>query len=146
MSPARTLSHLLRDANSPYGRLIERSRLHIDLQARLESLLAPGTIGHYRVQNLREGILILQADSPSWASRLRFELPRLLEQLRAMPGLQQLRDIQIRVATASQPRPMPLRRAHLSQQAAAVLESAADATQDPQLREALRRLARKGSA
>lgn len=143
MSTVRTLSNLLSDANSQFGRLLERSRLHRSLQMRLESLLGAEIAAHYRVQNLREGTLILQADASSWAARLRFELPRLLERLRATPGLQQLRDIQIRVAVPDQPRPKSSRRARLSEEAAAVLESAADATQDAQLRDALRRLARK---
>lgn len=145
MSPARTLSHLLRDANSPYSQLVERSRLHRELQSHLESILGPDISGHFAIQNLREGILILRADASSWAARLRFELPKLLERLRTTQGLQQLRDIQIRVATPEQPRSKPPRRARLSREAAGVLESAAAATQDQQLRDALLRLARKGS-
>jgi hypothetical protein len=144
LSPARTLSSLL-NANGPYGRLVERSRLHRDLQSRLESILGPEIAGHYRIQNLRDGVLILQADASSWAARLRYELPRLLERLRATQGLQQLRDVQVRVTVPDQPRPKTQRRARLSREAATVLESAAAATQDPQLRDALQRLARRGN-
>ena len=144
MPPTRTLSDLLRDANSSYGRLIERSRLHRELQSHLESILGPDISSHYRIQNLREGILILQADASSWAARLRFELPRLLERLRSIHGLQQLREIQIRIAVADHPRSNSSRRARMSKQAATVLENAAEVTPYPQLRDALRRLARKG--
>lgn len=145
MTPTRTLSDLLRDANGPYGRLVERSRLHKDLQLRLESILGLDAASHCRIQNLRDGVLVLQADASSWAARLRYELPRLLERLRATPGLQHLRDIQIRVAVPDRPVSKPSKRARLSKEAGAILESAATAIQDPQLREALQRLARKGN-
>ena len=146
MSTTRTLSNLLRDANSPYCGLIERSRFHRDLQLRLESILVSDMAGRYRIQNLREGILILQTDSSSWAARLRFELPKLLERLRATQGLQQLREVQVRVTPPDHPRSNTSRRALLSREASAILESAAASIQDPQLRDAFRRLARKGNS
>lgn len=144
MSTTRTLSDLLIDAATPYGRLIERSRFHRELQTRLEGILGADMAAHFYIQNLRDGVLILQTEASSWAARLRFQLPALLKQLRATPGLQQLRDIQIRIAQHERPRVNTPRRAHMSREAAAVLASAAEATQDPQLRDALMRLARKG--
>lgn len=144
MSTTRTLSSLLRDADGPSGQLFARTRLHRELQSCLESILGPDLASHYRIQNLRHGILVLQADAPSWAARLRFEQPRLLQRLKDVPALQQLRDLQIRVAPPEQPRPRAVRRAQLSREAAAVLDSAASATADPQLRAALQRLANRG--
>ncbi|HEY0634530.1 MAG TPA: DUF721 domain-containing protein [Gammaproteobacteria bacterium] len=144
MSKSRTVASLFSDPNGPYGKLIERSRLYHTLHTRLESVLGQEIASHYRIQNLREGLLLLQADAPSWASRLRFELPRLLDQLRASPELRLLRDIRVRVVPPEVPRAPRVRRAKLSSKAASVLEGAADATEDPQLRDALRRLARRG--
>lgn len=144
MSNTRTLSSLLTDPHGPYGSLIERSRLYHNLDTRLAAILGPELSSHCRIQNLREGCLQLQTDAPSWAARLRFELPRLLEQLRTIPALQQLRDIRIRVVPPEAPRAVPARRAKLSRTAASILEHAADAVTDPELRDALRRLARQG--
>ena len=42
---------------------------------------------HCRVANLREGELILQADSPAWAGRLHYLAPMLRERLRQDHGL-----------------------------------------------------------
>ncbi len=145
MSTTRALSDLLRDTGNPYGRLIERSRFHKELQIRLEAILGADIATHYHIQNLRDGILVLQTEASLWVARLRFELPRVLKQLRATPGLQQLRDIQIRVSPIEQPAAIRPRRAHLSKEAADILASAASVTQDPQLREALLRLARKAN-
>ncbi len=144
MSNTRTLASLLTDPQGPYGKLIERSRLYHKLHAQLETHLGRDIAAHCRIQNLREGLLLLQVDAPSWAARLRFELPRLLVRLRATPELSQLRDIRVRVVPNEPPRAHSSRRAQLSDKAAAVLDEAADGTSDPQLRNALRRLARQG--
>ncbi|HEY0722341.1 MAG TPA: DUF721 domain-containing protein [Gammaproteobacteria bacterium] len=144
MSNTRTLSSLLTDPHGPYGKLIERSRLYHNLHTQLESFLGRDIASHCRIQNLREGILLLQADAPSWAARLRFALPRLLEQLRTTPELGRLHEIRVRVVPTEPPRPAKSRRAKLSSAAAAILDNAAAGTPDPQLRDALRRLALRG--
>lgn len=110
----------------------------------MESIIGPELSRHCRIQNLRDDSLILQTDAPIWANRLRFALPALLEQLRAQPELQQLRDIQVRVVPNEAPRAKSRARAHLSTTAAALLRHAAEGTADPALREALRRLADNG--
>jgi hypothetical protein len=139
LSNPRLITSLL----NPCEQLLQHSRLLLRLQAQLDALIEPGLAGHYRIQNLRDGSLFLQTDAPVWATRLRYILPSLLERLRAVPGLEQLRDIQFSVsAPPPSNRHTVSRAAQLSPAAAQLLRDTADAIADPQLQQALRRLAR----
>jgi hypothetical protein len=76
-----SLENLLKASNgSPLEQLVRQSedmqRLTTDLKAGLES----GVAIHLSSANLRaDGQLVLVADSPAWAARLRFESEKLLE-------------------------------------------------------------------
>ncbi len=122
-----------------------------DLIARAERLLAVerlvqaelGELGtHCRLANIAGTRLALQADSPAWASRIRYDAPRLLERLQQYPELARLSAVSISVAP---PKASP-EKAHgecnpLSDSARSTLRAAAEAVSDQALGDALRRLA-----
>ncbi len=56
---------------------------------------------HCRVATLRGEVLVLLADSPAWAARLRFEAPALLERLATEPALRGVKAIQVKVSVPS---------------------------------------------
>lgn len=96
---------------------------------------------HCQVAGLRDGCLRLATDSPAWAARLRFQAPRLVQQL-THQGATGLRSVQVRIIPPTkQPMP-PARKAHLATENAQLLEQTAEAIEDPGLAQALRRLAR----
>lgn len=67
-----------------------------DLALRLRSLLDPALAQALSAAHVRDdGILVLFAQSPAWASRLRFEAPRLLDACRAF--VPAARGVQVRV-------------------------------------------------
>jgi hypothetical protein len=78
------------------SRLLARARLLADLDAQLQTLLAPPLQQHCRVLALREPVLVLAADSPVWAARLRFHAPQLIRQI-SLPRSLRLRSIRVRV-------------------------------------------------
>jgi len=113
------------------------------------SLLARRHLGaplgdHCRAANLRDGILVLHADSSAWATRLRYELPALLEFFRQQ-GQPELRSIRIKVVPTDWAPPQAPRaraRPRLSAAASELLRDVASTTQDPDIRDALLRLAK----
>ncbi len=90
---------------------------------------------------LNAATLVLFVDSPVWASRLRYQSPALLRQLRAS-GIN-VDQIQTRIVPARQgQRKRPRQPARLSEQSAESLRQTAEAIGEGELGEALRRLSR----
>ena len=110
------------------------------LQEQVARLLPTDIAAHCRVANLRDGILVLLASSPAWATRLRCCVQGLLEPLNNERPAPSIRSIRINVSipegndTGSPGRPMTLSAGN------AKLLQAAAADADPLLRIALLRL------
>jgi hypothetical protein len=143
MSTPRPVNNLLNAGDGTIGRLMERARWLDELTDELRRHLNPSVAAHCRIANLRSGVLVLQTDSPAWATRLRYHIPMLRETLLDQ-GLGQIRDVRVKVAPAEKaPRSSSPRKARLSARTAEVLLHAAEASDDPALRDALARLARR---
>ena len=141
MSKPRAISSLIQQGGAT-DRLLERVQYHAGLERLLHENLPPELARHMRVANLRYDTLILQVDSAAWAARLRYLVPDLLKRLQQLPALASLAEIRLRIAPASeQPRPVRHKR-EMSVTASDVLLDAAKAASDPELRDALARLAR----
>jgi hypothetical protein len=114
------------------------------LDERVKKLLAPPLDQHARVASLRDQVLVIQADSPAWAARIRYLVPELLGQLDASTGqFPRIQSIRVRVAVepCAQARE-PAHRPPVSVQAAVELRRQAETVSDDRLRDALLRLAR----
>lgn len=99
---------------------------------------------HCHVVNISDdGIMLLHTDAPAWSSRLRLQIPRLVEQLRNHPELGMVRDIRLKTMPSASPSRAvaPARLPELSPAAAAHLRTAAASIETPALRDALLRLA-----
>jgi hypothetical protein len=71
--------------------LVERARLLGRLDRSIRSSLPPTLSSHVRVANLRGDCLVMLADSPTWATRLRYLRQSVLD------GLWQTHSIRCRV-------------------------------------------------
>lgn len=109
----------------------------------LERALAPALPGdlrrHCRLANIHEGVVVMVADSPVWAARLKFAGPALLGLLRRDHGLS-ARRLRVRIAPASVPAAGVVRHHSLPDAAGRALRSLAERESDPGLAAALRRL------
>jgi hypothetical protein len=139
-APARIGKLLGRSAAS---RLLARAQALRELDGLLDRHIPAPLSHHSRVMSLRDATLVLAADSPVWAARLRFHTPRLLKQLRGNPAVK-VRTVQVRVRPAESPQatgtglPKPRQ---LSASNADTLQQTARSVSDPGLRAALMRLA-----
>lgn len=109
------------------------SRVHAALPADLSS--------HLPAVRPREGILVLYADSPVWASRLRYTIPRIRNQL------PEFREIRIRVLPNTMPPDVSKNRRRpkaMKRETADMIRGIACAVPDKQLSLALKRLADQG--
>lgn len=138
--PARTPAALLRDAK-PLKALFGEAQRLARLQALLESQLQPAARPHCRVASWREGCLLLIITDGHWATRLRYQQPRLLRQLRGLEEFANLSRILFKVQPPATQQRDPGHALQLSQTAASHLCETADTISDPTLRAALLRLA-----
>lgn len=141
MSKPRSIRSMLAGQGGSVERLLDRAHRLAELEKRVRAHLPLSLAPHCRIANLRAGILVIQTDSATWHTKLRFLLPGLTRRLREEPGLAELRGIELRVAPSSEPRQRAGRRQRLSEASAELLRSSAEATADPDLRRALQRLA-----
>lgn len=100
---------------------------------------------HVRPLRYTDGCLILRAESPVWASKLRHQPQRIISALRRHAIFHELIGLQVRVMPPEQAA-APRRTGHvvrkLSMQTQALLDSVAEHMPDEALRDALRRLGR----
>ena len=114
----------------------------LKLDSIVHDLLPSPLKEHCRVLSVRDTALVLAADSPVWAARLRFHSPRLVKQLANIKTVK-LRTVQVRVRPVDRP-PAPVKRLVkpvLSENSSVALEQAARGVRDPDLKAALLRLA-----
>jgi len=129
---------------SQYSRLIFRARTLMVMEALLQVQLPTPLKEHCRLLAIRDETLVLAADSPVWAARLRFHAPQLVKQLNLSQTVK-LRTVRIRVrppervAPAQCCKPMPQR----SKSSTAALQQLAQIVSDPGLKTAILRLANR---
>jgi predicted nucleic acid-binding Zn ribbon protein len=62
-----------------------------------EQLVGPDIAAHAQPRSVRDGVLVVAADQPAWATQLRFMAGDLLTRIRAETDAEGIDDIQIRV-------------------------------------------------
>lgn len=128
---------------SPQARLLQRARALMALDGLLAELLPAPLNEHCHVLNVRDATLVLAADSPVWAARLRFHSAQLVKQLCERQTVT-VRTVRIRVRSPQrgyrQDNPRPAARP--SARGSAMIRKAAETVSDDNLKSALLRLAK----
>lgn len=130
-SDDKTLSPMLRHAHEL-----------LRVEAIIRGLLPQNLRSRFRVANLRGRRLVLTADSPVWATRLRCQLPDMLRRMKdAAPG-HSISEIDVKVAfLPTRPTSKLPRCPRVSAESAKLLRDAANGCGDGALQAALLRLA-----
>ncbi len=99
--------------------------------------------GHCHVCNLRDSILVVAVDSPTWMTPLRFELPDILQKLRGNPSLAGIIKIELKVQPPEIQQDVTYQKTltQLSSETSKYYLTLAEDCDDPQLQQALRRIA-----
>jgi len=127
---------------SEISRLLSRARALGELDALVHELIPSPLNAHCRVLAVRDDILVVAADSPVWAARLRYQSSLLVKQLSGISSVK-LRTVQVRVRASEQStdcRITPIRQP-VSARNSMALKQAARSVTDAGLKAALLRLA-----
>jgi len=134
------INRLLR--KSAVARLLSRARTYSELDAELHALIPAPLNSHCRILSIRDDTLVLAADSPVWAARLRFHTTQLVKQLSTSRTVT-VRTVSVRVRPReSRPSVRPAgRQLPIPGKHAQTLRQVAREVTDPGLRAALLKLA-----
>lgn len=144
---SKSLANILAATNNGLQPLfIHAHRLQM-LNRTLRGALGEPLGPHVSISNIREDTAIVSAESSAWLTQLKYLAPTVLHILQGQKGFESLRKVQFKVQPDSQTPEdtRPPRQASLSPSGANILNSAAEGIQDPDLAEALRRLALNAS-
>jgi hypothetical protein len=83
--------------DSTLAGLLRRARELESLETLVRAWLPPALAPHVRVAALREDTLVLAVDSPAWATRLRYECPRIVDSARGHAATRGVNNVKIRV-------------------------------------------------
>ena len=110
----------------------------------LAELLPAPLNTHCHLLSIRNSVLVMAADSPVWAARLRFHAPQLVKQLaRRLSAKRCTIHVRVRPPEIPQP-PRPQKAvARPGRQGITALQQAAQSVSDPELKTALLRLANR---
>lgn len=143
MNKPRSFPELLHGPDmTALEQLVQRGKQLRRLSSLIQEKLGPELEPHCNIANLRGNTLVLVVASTSWATRLRYQIPGLLQRLQLDERLGSITDIQIRVSPENTPRNTKQpRRATMSAEAAYCLRQCADSVEDERLSRALTHLA-----
>ena len=140
--PLKVSKFLKTGALSP---LLAHARQLATTDQQVIALLPAPLQPHCHVLSLQDGVLVLAADSPVWASRLRFHAPKLVKQLSGSKTVT-VRTVRVRVNPPEKSATSAVRR-HPSKrqgpQRISALQEAAETVSDARLKSALLRLSRR---
>lgn len=140
--PLKPAAQLLR-SNQHLQRLFRQAEQLSRLQVLVHGYLSPAARSQARLGSYRDGVLTLVLEDAAWATRLRYQQERLVNQLQQhdeFAGLQRL-TLKVRPAATRPAREEQEERRYLSEQASTQIRQSADDITDPRLRAALERLA-----
>ena len=140
----RSTRKLLGQSSSRLKTIVSHSHQLQALTDVVHRHLDPQLVPHCEVANFRRDTLVLLAESPVWATRLRYHAPALVQQLRSERAFNGLTTVRVRVAPRAGARNTPITlRPVMSAETAALIRESASSITDPALKSSLLRLSRR---
>ncbi len=134
---------LLQNKHSPIADICKKAHSIQEIDHKLKNLLDPSLINHFELANIKTDIVILLVSSPAWATRLRYNIPAILNALNNQLNFTSVKTIRIKVR-----KPIPdyltsnKKPIYLSDKSAQFLSKVANNFNDPQLRSCILRLSK----
>ena len=88
---------LLQNQNSPIADICKKAHSIQEIDHKLKNLLDPSLKDHFELANIKTDIVILLVSSPAWATRLRYNIPAILNALNNQLNFTSVRTIRIKV-------------------------------------------------
>jgi len=99
MNHQQSITSLLHHSNGQLKKLLNKTKQLRKLDQDFQTILDPQLTKHCKIANLRNDCLIIIADNATWATRIRYMAPDLLEKLKNKPNFQQVKTIRCIIRT-----------------------------------------------
>ena len=97
MAKSQSVGHLLNNTNTGLAKVVSRAKELSKLTTLLKSMVDAPLSDHIYVANIRDTTLIIGTDSAAWHTRVKYLAPMLLDQMRQLPDMDRLQQIEFRV-------------------------------------------------
>ena len=97
MAKSQSVGNLLNNANTGLAKVVSRAKELKKLTSLLKSMVDAPLSDHIYVANIRGTTLIIGTDSAAWHTRVKYLAPMLLDQMRQLPDMARLQQIEFRV-------------------------------------------------
>lgn len=136
------ISELLQDKRYPIADLYKKANTILEINNKLKKCLDPSLHDYFELANIKNDVATLLVCSSTWATRLRYNIPAILDAFNNQLNLTSIKTIRIKVkkiipTTDSEKEPLSL-----SKNSAQILIDVANNSEDPELRECLLKLSK----
>jgi len=139
--------YFTKNDNSGLHDTLERAQLLQKFSHDLRQFLHPPLSQHIHFANIRDNVAVITVDDASWLTGARYEAPAILKFIKQKLDLSYLSKVHFKVVFSLQAPEPPLRqRLSMSQQTSKLLLSTSEGISDPDLKTALKRLAKRGNS
>jgi hypothetical protein len=138
-----SISELLQDKRYAITDLCKKANSIQIINKKLKTCLDPSLHDHFELANIKTDVAILLVSSSSWATRLRYNIPAILDALNNQLNFTSVKTIRIKVKkTIPDNNVLNKKPIFLSENSAQVLVNVANNFTDPQLRACILKLSK----
>jgi len=134
------INRLINAPNTSLAGLIDRAHKILSLQSQVSEVLPEDCREYCHFVSYRKGLLKLQADSATWATRLRFQQPQVIQRLKQIKAFTDIEKIKVLVRPQQVKASPKISAKPISAEAAKHLKAMANSLDQPELSAALRHL------
>lgn len=143
----KSIESLISTEPSSLQSLVKKAHRIQQLGQILEARLDPSLQGNFTLANINDGVATILANSSAWATRLRYYIPVILDELTKQIGQDRVKTVRIKIAPVHQEVRAPEKKqTRLSPEAASYLIRTAEDFGDSPIRDTLLSIARHRTA
>ena len=137
------VSKLFKDKSLSIAELCQKANLIQRVEQKLKKCLDPSLHNYFELANIKTDSVVILVSSSTWATRLRYNIPAILDALNNQLNFTSIKTVRIKVKTlipeTSSKAKNPI---SLSKSSAQILLDTADNFSDPDLRECFLKLSK----
>ena len=137
------VSKLLKDESLSITELCKKADIIQQIEQKLKECLDPSLHNHFQLANIKTDSVVILVHTSTWATRLRYNIPAILDALNNQLNFTAIKTVRIKVATLTPKNSYkPLEPISLSETSAQILRDIADNFSDSELRECFIKLSK----